>query len=182
MKAFDLQQILDGCLRNNPRQQRSLYERFARPMLGVCLRYTQDRMEAEDVLQLGFVKVFRSLHTFRGGVFEAWIKQIFIRESINQYHSRRRRQLVYEDEDNLLLTQAESDGFAGALSRLQTEEIMGMLRNLPEGSRIVFNLFAIEGYSHAEIGEMLGISEGTSKSQYSRARSMLKKQLMPTMP
>jgi RNA polymerase sigma factor (sigma-70 family) len=176
MKATDIQTILDGCLKNDPRQQRTLYERFARPMLGICLRYAADRMEAEDVLQLGFVKVFKSIHTFQGGSFEGWIKRIFIRESINQYHSRKRKPIDFkEDDDPSMLNQ--TDGFADAISQLQAAEIMKLLNNLPEGSRLVFNLFAIEGYGHAEIAEMLGISVGTSKSQYSRARQLLKDQL-----
>ena len=176
MKAEDLQHILDGCLRNDPRQQRALYERFAKPMLGICLRYAADRMEAEDVMQMGFIKVFKSLNTYNGGSFQGWIKRIFIRESINQYHSRKRKPLEFTDGDDHAYLNV-SDGFADAVSQLQTGEIMTLLSTLPEGSRIVFNLFAIEGYGHAEIAEMLGISEGTSKSQYSRARRLLKDQL-----
>jgi len=176
MKAEDLQHILEGCLKNDPRQQRALYEHFAKAMLGICLRYAADRMEAEDVMQLGFIKVFKSLHSYNGGNFQGWIKRIFIRESINQYHSRKRKLLDFtEGEDHTYLN--VSDGFADAISQLQTAEIMKLLSTLPEGSRIVFNLFAIEGYGHAEIAEMLGISEGTSKSQYSRARRLLKDQL-----
>jgi RNA polymerase sigma-70 factor (ECF subfamily) len=179
--AADIQHILDGCLQNDPRQQRALYEKFARPMLFICLRYAADRMEAEDVLQIGFVKVFKALHTFRGGVFESWIKKIFIRESINQYHSRRRHPIDFSDDKSPAILFHHSDGFADALSQLRAEEILKMLSKLPEGARIVFSLFAIEGYSHAEIGEMVGISEGTSKSQYSRARQILKNQLSHTM-
>jgi len=179
MKA-DLQQILDGCLKNDPRQQRALYERFARPMLGICLRYSADRMEAEDVLQMSFVKVFRAIHTYQGGAFEGWIKRIFVRESINQYHSRKRKPIDFTEGDDPSLLN-HSDGFADALSQLRTEEIMKLLGKLPEGSRIVFNLFAIEGYSHAEIAEMLNVSVGTSKSQYSRARQLLKDQLSHSM-
>jgi len=176
MKATDLENILSGCLRNDPRQQRALYERFARPMLGICLRYAADRMEAEDVLQMAFVKVFKSLETFHGGSFEGWMKRIFIRESINQYHSRKRKPIDYtEDTNPNLLNQA--DGFADAFSQLRTEEILNMLAKIPEGARLVFNLFAIEGYGHAEIAEILGINEGTSKSQYARAKMLLKNQL-----
>lgn len=180
MKATELQDILEGCLRNDPRQQRALYERFARPMLGICLRYAADRMEAEDVLQVAFVKVFKNLHTFKGGTFEGWMKRIFIRESINQYHSRRRKPIDFTEDDNPSILN-HSDGFADALSQLRAEEIMKMLARLPEGSRIVFQLFAIEGYGHAEIAETLGITEGTSKSQYARARMLLKNQLSHTV-
>lgn len=176
MKQEFLQPIIQGCIRDDAREQRNLYERFARPMLAICLRYAADRMEAEDVLQLGFLKVFKSISTYQGGSFEGWMKRIFIRESINQYHSRRRKPIDFvEDQTPSLLNHA--DGFAGAISELSAAEILRMLGKISEGSRIVFTLFAIEGYSHAEIGEMLGISEGTSKSQYSRARQLLKVQL-----
>ena len=133
-------------------------------------------MEAEDVLQLAFVKIFKALNTFKGGSFEGWMKRIFVRESINQYHSRKRKPIDYTDESVAMTNQA--DGFADAVSQITSEEIMRMLDQLPQGSRLVFNLFAIEGYGHAEIAEMLGISEGTSKSQYSRARMLLRNQLL----
>jgi RNA polymerase sigma-70 factor (ECF subfamily) len=176
LKRDDIQLILEGCLKKDPKYQRALYERFAKPLLGICLRYSNDRMEAEDVLQLGFVKVFRSLETYNGGSFEGWMKRIFIRESINQFHSRKRKQIDYTEDDHLLNSYT-SDGFSDALSALTVEEILKLLEKLPEGARLVFNLFAIEGYGHAEITELLGISEGTSKSQYSRARQLLKNQL-----
>lgn len=176
MNSAVLQQIIKGCIREDSREQRHLYERFAKPMLSICLRYAADRMEAEDVLQLGFVKVFKSISTFQGGSFEGWMKRIFIRESINQYHSRRRKPLDFlEDQTPVLIN--HSDGFTEAISNLSSAEILRMLSEISEGSRMVFTLFAIEGYSHAEISEMLGISIGTSKSQYSRARQLMKQQL-----
>lgn len=169
-------QIIQGCIREDGKQQRALYERFAKPMLSICMRYAADRMEAEDVLQVGFMKVFKSVSTFQGGSFEGWMKRIFIRESINQYHSRRRKPLDFmEDASPAMLNY--SDDFADAVSSLGAQEILRLLAGISEGSRIVFTLFAIEGYSHAEIGEMLGISIGTSKSQYSRARQLLKQKL-----
>lgn len=163
-------------MRKDPRYQRVLYERYARPMLTICLRYAGDRMEAEDVLQHAFVKIFRALETYKGGSFEGWMKRIFIRESINQYHSRKRKPIDYTDESPAMMN--ASDGFADAVSQLSSGEIMKMLEKLPRGSRMVFTLFAIEGYGHAEIAEMLDISEGTSKSQYSRARMLLRNQLL----
>jgi RNA polymerase sigma factor (sigma-70 family) len=176
MKPEVLHSIIQGCIREDAREQRHLYERFARPMLSICLRYAADRMEAEDVLQVGFIKVFKSISTFQGGSFEGWMKRIFIRESINQYHSRRRKPLDFvEDNSPDLLNY--SDGFQEAVSSLSTEEILRLLAGISEGSRIVFTLFAIEGYAHAEISEMLGISVGTSKSQYSRARQLMKLKL-----
>lgn len=176
VKAIDLHMVLEGCLQKDPKYQRILYERFARPMLSICLRYAKDRMEAEDVLQLGFVKVFRGLDSYKGGSFEGWLKRIFIRESINQYHNRKRKPLEFTDDFSPSIH--PKDGFADALANLRAEEIMKLVNRLPEGSKVVFILFAIEGYGHLEIAEMLGISEGTSKSQYSRARMLLREQLI----
>lgn len=176
MKATDLQLVLDGCLRKDPRHQRLLYEKYARPMLSICLRYTHDRMEAEDVLQLGFIKIFKSLESFHGGSFEGWIKKIFVRESINQYHNRNKKPIDYLED--FTYNNHQADGFADALSTMRVEEIMQMVNKLPDGSRLVFQMFAIEGYGHNEIAEILGISEGTSKSQYSRARMLLKNKLL----
>jgi RNA polymerase sigma factor (sigma-70 family) len=175
LKAADLQLVLEGCLRKDPRQQRILYECFARPMLGICMRYAADRMEAEDVLQTGFVKIFKAIDSFKGGSFEGWMKRIFVHESINQYHNRKRKPLDYFEEFPRDVHFA--DGFTDAISLLGVEDIMKLVNKLPEGSRLVFNLFAIEGYGHSDIAEMLGISEGTSKSQYSRARMLLRNQL-----
>ena len=176
VKPEVLKNIIQGCIREDARQQRALYEQFAKPMLAICLRYAADRMEAEDVLQIGFMKVFKAISTYQGGSFEGWMKRIFVRESINQYHSRKRKPLDFMEDQTPVLTN-HSDGFVEALSQLNTQEILKMLAGISEGSRVVFNLFAIEGYSHAEIGEMLGISVGTSKSQYSRARHLLQAQL-----
>jgi len=136
-----------------------------------------DRMEAEDVMQMSFVKIFRSLETFKGGSFEGWMKKVFVRESINQYHSRKRKPVDYTEDDHTL-NNFSPEGFTDAISTLTIEEIMKLMNKLPEGCRLVFNLFAIEGYGHSEIAEILGISEGTSKSQYSRARQLLKSQLI----
>jgi RNA polymerase sigma factor (sigma-70 family) len=177
LSTKDLDRILEGCFKRDPKCQRVLYEKYARPMLGICLRYTKDRMEAEDVLQMAFVKVFRFIDTFSGGSFEGWLKRIFIRESINQYHHRRRKPIDFLEDGDLKIANYQGDGFVDALSGLSVEEIMSKLNNIPEGSRLVFNLFAIEGYTHPEIAELLGITEGTSKSQYARARHLLKAQL-----
>ncbi len=146
-------------------------------MLGICLRYARNRMDAEDVLQTAFVKVFRFIDTFKGGSFEGWLKRIFVRESINHYHSRRRKPIDFLEDDNFIITGYQGDTFCDALSVMSADEILKELDHLPEGSRLVFNLFAIEGYNHPEIADLLGISEGTSKSQYARARQLLKARL-----
>ncbi len=177
MSTSDLDAILEGCLRKDPKCQRILYEKYARPMLGICQRYSPNQMDAEDVLQVAFVRVFRFIDTFKGGSFEGWMKKIFVRESINQYHSRRRKPIDYLRDDNFIFSNFQGDGFCDALSALSAKEILKELNALPDGSRMVFSLFAIEGYSHPEIAELLGISEGTSKSQYARARQLLKTRL-----
>jgi RNA polymerase sigma-70 factor (ECF subfamily) len=174
----DINLILEGCLKKDPKYQRALYEKFARPMLGICLRYTKDKMEAEDVLQIGFVKVFRSIETYsHTGSFEGWIRKIFVRESINQYSQRKKVKIDFVEDAHHHIAHFQGDGFTDAIAALSVEEILLKLNNLPDGSRLVFNLHAIEGYTHTEIAEMLGITEGTSKSQYARARVLLKAQL-----
>ncbi len=150
--------------------QRALYQQFARTMLGICLRYLKDTMEAEDVLQIGFMKVFEKLDTFKGGSLEGWMKKIFVRESIDQFRRNKRNVFQYSEEPDAQSAIDLDDVFGN----MAAEEIVNQIKSLPEGCRLVFNLFAVEGYSHKEIAELLSISEGTSKSQYARAKELLK--------
>lgn len=167
------QELVAGCLKGRPELQRALYLKYARTMLGICIRYTRDKMEAEDTLQLGFMKVFDHLNSFKGGSLEGWMKRIFVRESIDQFRRNRKSVFNYsqEPEDHHAI---ELDDVVGQLS---AEEIIQMVNLLPEGCKVVFNLYAVEGYNHREISEMLGISDGTSKSQYFRAKEILKEKI-----
>ena len=167
---MDTQQLLKDCLKEKAVAQRQLYEYFAPSMLGICYRYTKSRANAEDVLQEGFVRVFNNLKQFKGeGELGGWIRQIMVRTALNylKKNSRYANELVFGDEHLHPITSADPD------VRLEAKELAELIRQLPTGYQTIFNLHAVEGYSHVEIGEMLGIHEGTSRSQYSRARSLL---------
>jgi len=168
MSASDTD-IIQGCLANDIRMQEALYQKYAARMYAVCLRYAGNAEGAQDILQEGFVKVFRNLSKFRAdGSFEGWMRRIFVNTAIE--HHRRRHPLAdpfSEREEQI------EEGSWNALDKLALEDLMKMIQSLPEGYRTVFNLYTVEGYSHQEIGEMLGIQEGTSKSQFARARKAL---------
>lgn len=164
-------ELIDGCLAGSRLMQKYLYERFSGRMMTVCLRYAQTTFEAEDVLQEGFVTVFKNLGSFRRECpLEFWIRRIMVNAALRQH--RRNAPLVAVSDGGDYPEDLASEEFT--LSNYSFEELLGLIQELAPRYRMVFNLFAIEGYSHKEIGEMLGISEGTSKSQYSRARAILK--------
>lgn len=141
--------------------------------MGVCLRYAKNQAEAEDILQDGFVKVFGNLHKYQPfGSFEGWVRRIFVNTAIEYY--RQRRKFIIND------IEIENEDFEfsdNVVDKMSADEIMGLIKEMPDGYRMVFNMYAIEGYSHKEIAENLGISIGTSKSQYSRSRTYLQKMM-----
>ncbi len=138
-------------------------------MYAVCLRYAGKFEDAQDILQDGFVKVFRNMHMYRGdGSFEGWIRRIFVNTAIEHYRKQVHLYPVTESHENLLESKEIS-----ALDSLGAKDIMEMIQELSPGYRTVFNLYVIEGYTHKEIAEMVGISEGTSKSQLARAKGVL---------
>lgn len=142
-------------------------------MMGVCLRYAKNQAEAEDILQDGFVKVFSNLHKFQPyGSFEGWVRRIFVNTAIEYYRQRRRFMI-----NDIELENQDFEFSDDVLDKMAAEEIIALIKDMPDGYRMVFNMYAIEGYSHKEIADELGISVGTSKSQYSRARSYLQKQM-----
>jgi len=147
-----------------------LYDHFAPSMLGVCFRYTKSLDDAEDVLQDGFVKVFKYLKQYKyEGELGAWIRKIMVNTALNYLKSNRKYQYDLSfDEMPLHLVSMENPDV-----KLETKELAELIRQLPTGFQTIFNLHAVEGYSHVEIASMLGISDGTSRSQYSRARSLL---------
>ncbi|UOR05293.1 sigma-70 family RNA polymerase sigma factor [Hymenobacter aerilatus] len=167
-------ELIDGCLNGSRLMQKHLYERFAARMMAVCLRYAQTTFEAEDVLQEGFLTVFKNLGSFRRECpLEFWIRRIMVNAALRQH--RRNMPLVAVSDGGDYPEDLAGEEFV--LANYAFEDLLGMVQELAPRYRMVFNLFAIEGYSHKEIGEMLGISEGTSKSQYSRARVILKTKL-----
>jgi RNA polymerase sigma-70 factor (ECF subfamily) len=168
--------IIDGCLSGSRRDQELLYRRYAPRLYAVCLRYTGNTEEARDVLQEGFIKIYENLERYsREGSFEGWIRKIIVNTALEKYRNRYYLSRV-DDIDGVeeQLSEPDTDDFAG----LEATDLLNMIMELPPKYRMVFNLYAIEGYTHKEIGAMLGISEGTSKSNLSRARDILQKKVM----
>ncbi len=174
-KLMEEQQLIEECKKNNRLAQKELYNRFARKMLGVCLRYINDRETARDIMQDSFVKVFTSLDTYSGsGAFENWMRKIFINSALEYL---RKADVLREASDWDSMAEPVESVSVSAISELSAAELMKLIRSLPSGFRTVFNLFAIEGYSHREIASMLDITESTSRSQYTRARQLLQKKV-----
>ena len=172
---YNLDELLAGCRQGKPKAQQLLYKLLASKMMGVCLRYAKDSMEAQDMLQNGFVKVFTKLNDFRGeGSFEGWVRRIVVHSSIEYHRKYHKMYLEPESKADEAFLVADND----ALAALNAKDLLAMIQKLPPGYRLVFNLYAIEGYSHKEIGELAGITEGASKSQLSRARAILKEQVL----
>jgi len=162
-------ELIEACVKGDRLAQKKLYDTFSRRMYVVCLRYTKSQQEAEDVLQESFIKVFKSLTGYRGDSrFDYWIKRIVINTALNSQRKRLYMYPMVDVEDIKIASDNEK-----SMSNLHMEELLAMIRELPAGCQVVFNLFAIEGYSHKEIAEMLEVSEGTSKSQFFRARKLL---------
>jgi RNA polymerase sigma-70 factor (ECF subfamily) len=166
--------LLKACLKKDALAQREFYERYARKMFGVCLRYVKDNDEAQDILQDGFVKVFQKLETFKTeGSLEGWIRRIMVNTALD--HLRKTRELRFAVNVDDVEHQLEQHDFV--VENMSAEVMLRILNTIPAGYRAVFNMFAIEGYSHKEIADELGISVNTSKSQYSRAREFIQKVL-----
>ena len=167
------QELIDGCRKGSRSFQKALYEGYCRKMMVVCLRYSRTTAEAEDILQEAFVKVFHGIKNFRGeSKLETWITRIMVNTALN---SQRKKLYLFPMVDVEEIDIPEDEV---SISDINFSQLLEMIQTLPQGCQIVFNLFAIEGYNHKEIAELLGISEGTSKSQYSRARSLLQQKLL----
>jgi len=167
-------ELILRCLEQEVAAQNQFYRRYASKMFGICLRYAGNAMEAEDILQDGFIRIYRSLHHFRfEGSLEGWVRRIIVNTAIN--HQKKNMKLKYEvelTEINLHATLSED-----AVSNLSKEELLRIIHSLPAGYRTVFNLYVIEGYNHKEIGALLGVSENTSKTQLMRARLSIQETL-----
>lgn len=168
---IDERKLIDGCRENDRISQRKLYEQFAGRMLAVAQRYTQSRFHAEDILQDAFVKVFLQFNTFREDCpLEAWIRRIVVNTAI----SFLRKEKTWFNNINIDDCPPSILYAHNGTSEMEYEQLLDLIRQLPKGCQIIFNLYAIEGFNHQEIAEMLNISEGTSKSQYHRAKDLLK--------
>ncbi|MEP2667847.1 MAG: sigma-70 family RNA polymerase sigma factor [Cyclobacteriaceae bacterium] len=164
---------IEGCKRQDSRAQESLYTHYSGKMYALCCRYVPSRMEAEDVLVVAFAKVFERIDQFKGeGSFEGWLRRIVVNESLT--YLRRNKNMYLETEIEAV---DKSPDFGQLENHLEADDLLRMVGELPAGYRMVFNLYAIDGYSHKEIAEQLEISENTSKSQLSRARVFLQKKL-----
>lgn len=167
---MDERQLVKSCLKGKPAAQKQLYEQFAKTMLAVCYRYTKSLKDAEDVLQEGFVRVFNGLHQYKfEGELGAWVHRIMVNTALNFLKKNRK----YRDEMFFPEQPLHPVTDDNPVVHIQAKELADLIRQLPQGYQTIFNLYAVEGYSHVEIGEMLGITDGTSRSQYARARSLL---------
>jgi len=165
--------LIKGSIRGERRMQHLLYNRFASKMYGVCLRYAGTAEEAEDILQEGFIKVFKKMSSYRGdGSFEGWIRRIFVNTAIEHFRKKAYLQPITEKEEDTI----ESNDFS-ILDTLSEKDIISMVQSLSPGYRTVFNLYIVEGYTHKEIAKILGVTEGTSKSQLSRAKILLQEMI-----
>jgi len=166
--------LISQCLKNDQKAQGDFYKRFAPKMYGVCMRFAKNQMEADDILQEGFIKVFINLKSFRNeGSLEGWVRRTIVNTAINLYKKNIKHQKDTDIEHAETIHNQEQDSIDG----ISTKELLKLIQDLPTGYRVVFNLNIIEGYSHKEIGKLLDISENTSKSQLSRARQALQKKL-----
>ncbi len=163
-------ELVQGCIKGDRKIQEKLYRTYASKMYTICLSYANRKEEGMDILQEGFVKVFRQIKTFKfQGSLEGWVRRIIVRTAIDHFRKYKAERDLAAPE----IPEIEDGRSLSALENMAFEDLMGYLQKLPEGARIVFNLYAVEGYNHREIAEMTGISEGTSKSQYSRAKGLL---------
>jgi RNA polymerase sigma factor (sigma-70 family) len=169
-----LKDIIDGCRKGKRRSQEMLYHHYSGKMFAVCLYYGGNKTEAEDFLHNGFIKVFQNIKQYNAkGVFDAWMRRIFMNTALEKYRDKKQLFISHEKEELQMLESDQED----ALSKISAADLINLIQELSPAYRMVFNLFAIEGYSHKEISVMLSISEGTSKSNLSRARAVLQQQV-----
>ncbi|MFK7809502.1 MAG: RNA polymerase sigma factor [Saprospiraceae bacterium] len=167
-------EIIKGCIRNDRQCQRALFDRYSGLMLSVCRRYTRHEMEAEDILQDALIKVFKNIEKFKfEGSFEGWVRRIVVNTALKNY----KKSSVQKEQIGLESYQ-EGSMEPKAVANLGEEELMNLIGQLPDGYRVVFNLYVVEGYSHKEIAEMLQVKESTSRSQLVKARRMLQEMLI----
>lgn len=172
---FTENEIIEGCLKQNRTMQKVLYDTYASKFYAICLRYVHDKSEADDILQEGFLKIFSNMHQFsREHSFEGWMRRIIAntalthyKRNVKHYYQKEIEEIKETDFEDVVIEDAE----------FTQEELLHIIQNIADGYRLVFNLYAIEGYKHREIAEMLGIDEATSKSQFFRARKIIQQKL-----
>jgi RNA polymerase sigma-70 factor (ECF subfamily) len=172
--VHDEAQLIRDCQQENVEAQKYLYEQYAQKMMGVCYRYVNDYETARDLLHDGFIKVFRYIRSFQGeGSFEGWMRRVFVTTAL-EYLRRNDVMNEHADLSNLFDVKSEDESI---MERLSADELREIIGSLPTGFRTVFNLYAVEGYSHKEIAAMLGITESTSRSQFARAKTLLRQKI-----
>ena len=170
---INLNRMWEGCLQNDRKQQEALYRALAPKMLAVCMRYANDRDEAQDILQEGFIKMFNNVHKYRGdGNLEGWIRRIMVHTAISRYRKLKPMVLVEDMAEEGAMSSASQNA-----NNLEVNDLMKLIQQLPQAYRSVFNMYAVEGYSHQEIGNKLGITELLSRTTLYRARNILKEKL-----
>ena len=163
--------LVNECIKGNPKAQKALFDKFAPKMFSLCLRYMKKSDEAEDVLQDSFVKIFQKLSDFKNeGVLEGWIRRIVVNSCLDQI--RKNTKFLNNIQAEEVEYKLDQNGFIA--EKMRAEDLKNLNQKMPNGYRLIFNMFAIEGYSHQEIASQLGITESTSKSQYLRARAYLR--------
>ncbi len=173
---MDELQMIAGCKNQDREAQRALYNEYARKMYAICLRYMPDTDSAKDLLQDGFIKVFASISSFQGkGSFEGWIKRVFVNMALETI--RKQKNIFFISDDVQTLPDVVDDTTEEQMYNVSEADLLKMIKDLPKGYSTIFNLYAIEDMSHKEIADMLGINEGTSRSQYVRARKILQEKV-----
>lgn len=172
--SVNLSEIIEGCRKGRPKYQKALYDSYAPTFLGVCYRYAAGMQEAEDMMHDGFVIILTKIDSYSGsGSFEGWMRRIMVNNAIN--HIKKKDALRFSYEPELVIDSRIADD--SVLDQIQYKELIDMVKTLAPGYQLVFNLYAVEGFSHKEIGEKIGISESTSKSQYHMAKMKLKEMI-----
>jgi RNA polymerase sigma factor (sigma-70 family) len=170
-------ELIKGCIREDGSCQKALFNRYASPLLGVCYRYARSKEDAEDILQDAFIKIFNKISQFKGeGSFEGWMRRVVVNTALKKYSvSRYSKEMSVEQVYETIHTETVE---APAFNHLTEKDLLLLINNLPDGYRIIFNLYVIEGYQHDEIANMLGIQPGTSRSQLVKARNLLQKEIL----
>ena len=171
----NLEDIIRKCKKGDKKSQKQLYEIYSPVLYGICLRYAKTEAEAQDMLQEGFIKILTKISHYTGqGSFEGWMRRIIVNTSITAYHKNKKHNQNYDITN---IQEVEIKGSNHYSDDYTTEELLNVIKTLPPGYKMVFNMYAIEGYRHKEIAEKLEINENTSKSQYSRAKKLIQKKL-----
>lgn len=172
---FNLEEVIKGCIKNQRRAQIELYRQYSSMLLAVCMRYVADKTEAEDILQEAFFKILKSIKEYSGkGHFENWMKKIAVNTAITYFYREKKH---YYHEEIESVKDYELPYTLSPDKELDEKELFELLKKMPEGYRIIFNMYAVEGYKHKEIAEKLGIEESTSKTQYMRAKNWILKEM-----